>query len=116
MRFANYFFFYLVFIIIEVEPDDIAPVCHQRCNIPVAEMEHPFNNFLFGFINGAGFSAFSNQSFDFFFRYGIVFRTFDIKDAEEKHTDFIQQPYYGMSKAGKYIHRCCHCFSNLFCP
>ena len=69
MWFAKDFFLDHFFCFIQIKPDNVAPMRHQRSNIPVTQMKHSFNNFLLGYVNGTLFCAFIDDCLDFIFRY-----------------------------------------------
>ena len=79
MGFPEDFFLDHLFSLIQVEPDDITSVCHQGSDIPVAQVEYPFYNFLFCFFNGSLFGSFTDDGFDFIFRYIAFRRRFEWK-------------------------------------
>ena len=72
MGFAQYLFFDLFLGFIQVEPDDVAAVRHERGDVAVAEVKYSLNDFLLGFINSAGLRSFCDQCFDLFLRNSIL--------------------------------------------
>ncbi len=102
MRFFQYFFFDHFFRFVQLKPDDIASVRHQGCDVPVAQMKNPFNDFLFGFFNSSLFGSFIDDRLDLIFRYIAFGGRFDGKQHEKKIAQPVQQGNDGITDARQY--------------
>src|SRR5579863_4880408 len=96
MGFTDDLFLHGLFVLVEVEPDNIAPVGHQGSDIPVPEMKDPFYNILFDFFDRALFGAFVDDGLDLVFRDGTILRRTDRKQFEKEVAGVVEQPYEWM--------------------
>ena len=46
MRFFENLFFDGYLVVIQIKPDDITPMGHEGCNVPVTKVKYPFNDLL----------------------------------------------------------------------
>ena len=102
-----------VFCVVHFEPDDIAPVGHEGGDIPVAQVENPFDDLLFSFFNGALFGAFADDGLDLFFG-DVVVGALDVQEPEQYACCFVQQPYERPGQGDEDPHGSGHPFGDRF--
>src|SRR5258707_13218702 len=116
MRLADDLFLDGLFVLIQVEPDDIAAVGHQGGDIAVAEVEHPLDDLLFGFLDGTLFGAFVDEGLYLVLRDGAVFGWPDLKELEEEVAGIVEQPHDGVGDDREDPDRSCHKPGDLLGP
>src|SRR5690606_28379363 len=75
------------FGVINIEPDQVASMSHQRGDGPVAQMKYPLYDLLLCLLDGALLGSFADDCLNLFFRY-LVACCFDVEQFNEQEGRF----------------------------